>query len=181
MKVLHYECMLNTRSIQFRLILWYSGFVIAVLLLFVFYRYYGLRDQQYADMEKKLLSRTQQIASIMDAHDIAPATIASEIHSAYLPEINNRFIRIFNPDHSILYTSGMPQDKHFNPADIPALEGKVPVSRIVYLPDHYNLFIVASREEVKGVPYVIEVGIPTVDVEQMLDSLLTTLLYGLPV
>ncbi len=173
--------MINARSIQFRLIVWYSCLIVVVLLAFAFYTYHGLRQQLYADMEHTLTHRAQQIDANMLVDNFNPTAIASQIHSVYTPEANNRFIRILNPDGSILYVSGVPHDGRFNPNDIALIKGDPPASRIESLSYGNDILITATKAEAGGKTYLVEMGVPTNDIEQTLHNLLMTLLYGLPV
>lgn len=173
--------MINTRSLHFRLIVWYSALVIAALLAFAAYTYHGLHRKLYSDMEHTLSRRAHQIADNILAQETQPRAIAHQIHSVYSPEANNRFIRIVNPDHSVLYISGKSQDGRFDPASIPVIAGNPPPIRIDRLADHNTMLILTIPALVHDVSYSIEMGMPTEDIENTLHGLLLTLLWGLPV
>jgi heavy metal sensor kinase len=173
---------MNTRSIQFRLILWYSGMVIAVLLAFGYYTYVGVRSQLYSNLEHTLTRRAQQISANVLPHVAGnPADMAAQIRAVYSPEANNRFIRITNADHGIIYVSSNPQDGRFNPANIPPAEANAPAMRMEPLSYNDDMLITTTRAEVDKTAYLIEMGAPTEEIDQTLHGLVLTLLWGLPV
>ena len=82
---------MNTRSIHFRLIAWYSGLVVIVALVFGAYVYQGVQARLYAEMQGTLTRRAQQIAANILSR-IPPESaheIARQIHDVYSPEANN--------------------------------------------------------------------------------------------
>ena len=171
---------MNTRSIYFRLILWYSGIIIAVLLAFGYYTYVGVRSQLYSNLEHTLTRRAHQISANVLPHAAEkPADVATQIRAVYSPEANNRFIRISNADHDIVYVSGGPQDGRFNPANIPPAEANAPATRMEPLSYNDDMLITATHIEVNNTVYLIEMGAPTDEADQTLHGLLLTLLYGL--
>ena len=169
--------MINTRSIQFRLILWYSGLAIAVLLGFAAYTYQNVQRELYSDMEHTLQRRAGQIGHNILSGNPSAANVALQIHSVYSPEANNRFIRITGPNYVPLYVSGMPQDKGFDPAKIPQAKEPVASSRIEDFSGQGKMLLTAITTG----RYLIEMGIPTDEIEQALHRLLGTLLYAVPI
>src|SRR5579871_1247822 len=113
--------MINTRSIQFRLIVWYSSLIVIVSSAFGAYVYRGVRARLYSDMEQTLQRRAHQIAV-----DLLPrlasepaAVIQEEIHDVYSPETTDRMIRVLRADNSVFYLSGVPTSSLFDPAQVP--------------------------------------------------------------
>lgn len=173
---------MNTRSIQFRLILWSSGLVILVLLAFGYYTYAGVRSQLYGDLEHTLSRRAHQITVNILPHAVNQSSeLAEQIHDVYSPEANNRFIRITDAGHKVIYVSGAPQDGRFNPANIPPANDHPAPMRLEALSYHDDMLITATQAQVDGAPYLIEMGIPTEEVDQTLHGLIFTLLWGLPI
>jgi len=170
---------MNTRSIQFRLILWYSCLVVLVASAFGAYTYYGVRTRLYADIEHTLTRRAHQIATNLLPKRMDSADLTASIRSLYSPEVNNRFIRILREDHSIFYISGPSQDGRFNPAEIRIQDGNIPPLRIDSPYSGSEMLITATEAQANGHTYIIEMGAPTNEIEQTLHSLLITLLYGL--
>ena len=156
---------MNTRSIHFRLIMWYSSLILLVAVVFASYIYKSLETHLYNEMEQRLKRRAGQIAeNILPQTYQKPVVIAKQIESVYSPEASNRFIRILRADNSILYVSGQPKDKSFDPENI----------------NHNNMIIVSTKANINGNLFTIEMGSPTEDIKTALHGLLLSLLFGLP-
>jgi heavy metal sensor kinase len=173
---------MNTRSLYFRLILWYSGLVILVLLAFAAYTYEGVRVRLYGEMEKTLARRAQQVADNVLIHEgsESPQEIAHQIREVYSPAANNRFIRILRADRSVLYVSDAPKDGSFDPLAVPLPSPQALAQRIEILPSGTNLLMVDLPVTVAGKGFRIEMGAPTHEMQTALHGLLVTLLFGLP-
>jgi heavy metal sensor kinase len=175
--------MINPRSIQFRLILWYSGLVVAVLLVFGAFIFAQVRDGLYNDLENTLARRGRQIASdILPRISREPAdAISHEIREVYSPEATGRFIRIRRSNASVLYLSGAPQGGTFDPSQVDFGDFSTPAKRIVRLASGAAMLLVAVPAQVNDESFLIEMGAPTADIEAVLARLLRTLLTGLSV
>ena len=177
---------MNTRSIRFRLTLWYAGLLAVVfvalgtLLL--------LRLQNY--LEDNLLEtqsrRARQIAEtlLVTLPQTGEAHVINEIKSLYAPELSDRFIRVVRKDGSVLYVSGPPNDQSFDTADVPAVKtsSSREFTRKERSPDGRSMVIAAFRAATNGgSSYLVEVGASTLPIETMLHHLLLLLGMALPV
>ncbi len=173
---------MNTRSLYFRLILWYSALVILVSLAFGAYTYHGVQSRLYSELEQTFTRRAHQIADniLVHVHEKSPAEIASQIRSVYSPAANNRFIRILKSDHSILYVSMKPKDGLFDPSAIAIPESFDAANKIEMLPGNISMLIVNVPVTEAGELFLIEMGAPTDEFEKTLHGLVVTLLSGLP-
>lgn len=174
---------MNTRSIHFRLILWYGALIVAVALVFSIYIYQGVYGRLYKDMEQTLTRRSTHIAEhiLPRIYDKPPRNIAADIHDVYSPEANNRFIRIIKADGSILYVSGKPKDSQFGPDEIPVPTGVPAAKREEKLAHNLTMLMVAVPVNIEGQSYTIEMGAPTDGIQRTLRSLVITLLSALPI
>lgn len=174
---------MNTRSLYFRLILWYSGLVIVVSLAFAAYTYEGVRVRLYGEMERTLARRAQQIADNVLIHEGSEPEqeIARQISEVYSPAANNRFIRILKSDGSLLYVSEPPKDGSFDPQAVPMPLSGATVQRIEKLPSGVTLLMVDLPVILAGKGYRIEMGAPTHEMQTALHGLVITLLFGLPI
>jgi len=174
---------MNTRSLYFRLILWYSGLVIVVLLAFAAYTYEGVRGRLYGEMERTLARRAQQIADNVLIHEGSEPDqeIARQIREVYSPAANNRFIRILKSDGSLLYVSQKPKDGSFDPLTVPLPSPHASAQRMETLPSGVTLLMVDLPVTVAGKGFRIEMGAPTREMQTALHGLLVTLLFGLPI
>lgn len=174
---------MNTRSIHFRLILWYSGLIALVSLALGAYTYHGVEVRLYAEMQQTLTRRAQQIADniLAKTPPESPQEIAAHIRALYSPEANNRFIRILRGDHSVLYVSGRPKDGMFDPSRLPLpADAHLQATRLEPLASRSRLFIVVVPVTALGHDYLIEMGTPTDGPDVALHGLIVTLLFGLP-
>ena len=173
---------MNTRSITFRLASWCAGISLLVCLSFGFYTYLGLRYYLRIAQTDTLQRRAQQIAAIVAAHvgrEGEPYTI-DLIKTSYAPEHNDRFIRIHRPDGSILYVSGAPTDKSFDPAEVATLPPPASPAGSRRSVTLGNLLLVQNSAEVGGQNYPIDCGASKLPSQQVLRGFLLTLGGGLP-
>ena len=173
---------MNFRSIHFRLITWYTGLIVLVALVFAAYIYQSVEQRLYTDMEATLTRRAQQIGSniLERVPSESPDEIARQIHDVYSPEANNRLIRILDGQQKVIYSSGMPKDASFDPQTVP-FDVTAKATRILRkLPDDGKLLLVTLPVSANGEPYLIQMGMPTTEMEASLHGLIITLLYGLP-
>ncbi len=172
---------MTTRSLFFRLILWYSGLVIVVALAFGAYLYEGMRARLYREVEATLTRRAHQIADNVLVHvsDESAHEIAAQISEVYSPAANNRFIRVSRADHSLLYVSDSPKDGAFEPAAVAQSSG-AGAPRVEALASGATLLIVAVPVNAAGQSFLIEMGATVNEIDTALHGLVLTLLFGLP-
>ncbi len=169
---------MNTRSVYFRLTVWYSGLVIAVSVAFGAYTYRSVQEGLYQEIEQLFYNRIEHItynilSQARDADDVR-----QQIEALYSPGSNSRLIRISRSGQT-LYVSGTPKDGSFSPAEIklsPAQDNRW----IERLPSHHDMLMVAKPVTVKGEDHLIEVGMPVGELNSTLKGLFAALLLGLP-
>jgi hypothetical protein len=111
---------MNTRSISFRMVVWYAGLLTGVFLLLCAVLYLDLRHFLENDLRQAQLRRTHQIANslLLHASQTGEPYVAGQTKAWYEPEINDRFIRITRGDGTVIYASGAPNDGSFDPKEI---------------------------------------------------------------
>lgn len=176
---------MNSRSISFRLVVWYAGLLALIVLVLSALLYLDLRHFLENDVRQAQSRRAHQVAAALLAHvkQSGEAYVASQTKDWYEPEINNRFIRITRADGSILYASGPPKDGSFDPAEVPILRpsGNAEVSRKFKLSGGHNLLVVVLPFQSPGdSPYLVVFGELLNPVETMLNHLFLQLAFGLP-
>src|SRR5215471_10984147 len=175
---------MNTRSIQFRLTVWYAGLLALLLLLFGASTYLGLRHYLNQTLNESLGRQARQIGEgfLIDVAIGGEGYVISEINEHYAPELNNRFVRVTRADGSVLYVSGKPKESHFDPTAVSTVSA--PVNRDFLREEHVpggELLIYAHPfTERTGQRFLIEVGAPYEQVEVVLYGLLLALALGLP-
>jgi heavy metal sensor kinase len=173
--------MVNTRSIHFRLVLWYSGLTIVVSVLFGLYVYYSVMLRTYDEVNELLRLRGINIATTIlpAAKSMTQRDLKPTITQVFSPEASNRFIRILDAEGNALYTSGRPKDGHFDPARIPILKNP-PRRRVEYNVGDYPMIMVTAPAVVGGKPYIVELGAQTDVLQALLDQLHEALMLGFP-
>jgi heavy metal sensor kinase len=171
---------MNTRSLRFRLIIWYAGLLSAVFIVFNVAMCQLLRNYLQRSLAESLLRRADQIAVslLADVQKTGEHYVVDEVKARYAPENYDRYIRITRADGSILYASGPAAD--FDPAGLPPVS-QADSTRIALLPDHNRLLVTAKVYQTpSGRQYLIESGGPTKDIEMTLGRLVVLLLLGVP-
>jgi heavy metal sensor kinase len=175
----------NTRSISFRLVVWYAGLLTAIFALLCALLYLDLRRFLENDLRRAQLRRTHQVANtLLDrVGQTGEPAVAAATRDWYEPEINDRFIRITRADGATVYASGAPRDGSFDPRDVPApvAPRAAESTRKLRLPGGGALIIAALKFQPPGGPgYLVEFGESLGPVETMLNHLLLQLALGLP-
>ena len=176
---------MNTRSLSFRLVVWYAGLLTVVFVLLGTLTFHFLRHYLEANLLDVQSRRAHQIADTLLAATPQPrdASMAQRIESLYSPELNDRFIRITGSKGEIVYASGPPQDNSFDPTRVPlpplALNGQF--SRKEVLSRDALLLAAVTYDGIDNSRYVVEVGISNARTERTLRQLLIMLAVGLPI
>jgi heavy metal sensor kinase len=172
---------MNTRSLRFRLIMWYAGLLTGVFLLCGATMHQALRHYLKQSLAESLQRRTQQItvSLLADVEKTGEPYVVDEIKARYAPENYDRFVRLSRRDGTIIYASG--RAATFNPAGLPPARAK-DSPRTALLPDGNRLLIVTDEYRTRsGREYVIESGGPMQPIDAVLAHLLFLLLMGMPV
>src|SRR2546430_280570 len=127
---------MNTRSIRFRLTVWYAGLLALLILLFGTSTWVGLRHYLNQSLNESLGRQARQIGEsfLTDVATSGEGYVIGEINEHYAPELNNRFVRVTRSDGSVLYVSGRPKESRFDPSAISVLSA--PVSRDFVREEH---------------------------------------------
>lgn len=179
--------MMNTRSIRFRLTVWYAALLAGLLALFGITLYFGLADYLERSLKNSLEKQAQQVAVtyLADIGQTGEDYVIEEIKEHYAPEINSRFVRVTRGGNSVLYASGIPEDKSFDPTDLPAptIGDDKPQTREVHLPQDKGELLLYTMPFTAndGNRFVVETGAPFDAIESVLRGLLLTFAFGLPV
>jgi len=176
---------MNSQSIHFRLIVWYAGVLLLVLIGFGAFTYATLRFFSNQVLREAMERRAQQIAALIasDAAAQDPDYVPREVVKRYDPAANDRFVRITDTHGNLYFLSGPPIDHSFAPEEVRVLRD-VPEGTASYLvttPDKCRLLIATRRVHVREESFLIEVGGNLAANDRVLHRLLLTLLGGLPV
>jgi heavy metal sensor kinase len=160
---------MNGRSITFRLAAWHAAVSLMVCAGFGVYTYLGLGYFLRLARTQTLERRAREVGAILAEHmpREGQAFTLDLIRTSYAPENNDRFIRIRQEDGSLLYVSGAPSDRAFDPAGVPmfpapAENGERPVMK------RGHLLIVQTVAEAGGKRYLVDCGVSELPDEQVL-------------
>ena len=176
---------MNSQSIHFRLIAWYAGVLLLVLLGFGAFTYTTLRFFSNQVLRETMAHRAQQIAELQasDAAAQDAGYVGREVVKRYNPVANDRFVRVSDGAGKVLFLSGAPIDHSFAPEDVPRWNGNEDriSSYQATAPGGTRLLVATQRIHVGNDTFLIEVGGTLTANERLLHQLLMTLLLGLPV
>lgn len=171
---------MNTRSLKFRLVAWYAGWLTALFVVFGVFVYLSLGHYLEKSLREALARRVRQVAEMVQRSTPDKSGLSSEIPKTFTPEVNNRFTRVIE-NGVPLYVSGLPADRSFNPLAIPfplnAEEGETSGRRVSR--DGRELLIVVITRRAGTNVVVSEEGGSTAPMEATLHAWLTVLVLGL--
>jgi heavy metal sensor kinase len=174
-----------TRSIRFRMALWYAALLAGALALFGAASYIGLERYLQKSLEESLIKQARSIVDVLivNINQSGEDYVSNEITEHYSPEINGRFIRVTTAGGRQVFISGPPKDGTFDPARVPLphLPISQPFSHELEMPDRHELLLHALPYQARdGSRFLIEVGAPYNQIESVLRGLLLTFALGLP-
>ncbi len=176
---------MNPRSIHFRLIVWYAGVLLVVLLGFGAFTYTTLHFFINQVLRETLMHRAQQIGELLTEKAAIKdqGYVQREIEKRYDPAANDRFVRVTHLDGSQLYLSNPPNDRSFVPVEVPVWTESTltTASREITTAGASRLRVVMLRVPTVNGTYAVEVGGSLASSDRVLHTLLLTLLGGLPV
>ena len=177
---------MNHRSLAFRLGAWYTLLLSATFVLVGTATFYGLQQYLRASLRDSLSRRSTQVEQILIQApvDVAEAEISREIETRVAPEFNNRFVRVSRAPGALIYRSGAPADRSFDPAalnnaSLPSAAGAKAARTAIDREQH--LMIRTTQVESPSGHYLVELGVSINSIEEGLARLLDLLALLLPV
>ena len=171
---------MNTRSLKFRLVAWYAGWLTVLFTAFGSLSYVTLKYHLEKDMREALARRARQVADTTRRLSSDWSALGDAIHTHFAPEANDRLTRV-TVDGTVAYVSDSPVDESFDPAMVPpaseSITGESFERRV--LPDGTVLFVVSLPRAIDGKPFIIEEGFSTAPIDTALRERLITLLIAL--
>jgi len=161
---------MNHRSLAFRLAVWYALLLSATFALVGAGMFYGLGQYLRASLADSLRRRSTQVEQILAQAPagVADAAIAEAIETRVAPEFNNRFVRVTRAPGQLVYRSGPPADRSFDPLQVAASDGA-------------PLMIRATPLQTPSGRYRVELGSSLAPLQAVQDRLLLLLGLLLPV
>lgn len=156
-----------------------------VVVGFGIYTYFKLDAYLTSALRDSLLHRAQLIADMFKSEVLTQGegVVIDQVKARFTPEANDRFCRISEKRAGILYVSGEPNAKNFEPRLVPLIDRWDSPESTVALDagGASKLLVVTTVAAVGNRAYLIEFGYSEADNDQVLRGLLVTLFIGLPV
>ena len=109
---------MNYRSLAFRLGALYTLLLSATFALVGTGTFYGLQQYLRSNLRDSLSRRSTQVEQILmqASVDATDNSIVREIDTRIAPEFNNRFVRVTREPATLVYRSGPPANRSFDPS-----------------------------------------------------------------
>jgi heavy metal sensor kinase len=177
---------MNHRSLAFRLGAWYTLLLSATFALVGTGTFYGLQHYLRSNLRDSVSRRSTQVEQILlqAPADATNSKIAQEIETRVAPEFNNRFVRVTREPATLIYRSGPPADRSFDPSLVSATatasstDTASPVTAIV---GDQHLMIRTTPVIATSGNYLVELGVSIDPIDAVLNRLLDLLAVLLPV
>jgi heavy metal sensor kinase len=177
---------MNHRSLAVRLAVWYALLMSATFALIGTGMFYGLEQYLRSNLGDSLRRRSAQIEQILAQAPEATSNgaIAASIDTRVAPEFNNRFVRVTRAPADLVYRSGPPSDRSFDPAAVLPITGSWPAKGMAHraeTSDHQQLMESVTPITTPSGRYLIELGASLAPIEAVQAHLLSLLGLLLPV
>ena len=177
---------MNYRSLAFRLGALYTLLLSATFALVGAGTFYGLQQYLRSNLRDSLSRRSTQVEQIlMQAPvDATDRSIVREIDTRIAPEFNNRFVRVTREPATLVYRSGPPANRSFDPSALSvvavprATRVAAPMTDIV---SDQHMMIRATPVVADSGTYLVELGVSIDSIDEVLNRLLDLLALLLPV
>jgi len=171
---------MNLRSIHFRLTAYHASLMALTLLVFAMTSYFGFQRYLIRTLESQCSGQTSRCG--LSAGRFAcfrSRSVRDEIAEHYSPESNNTFIRIVSSNSDVLYESGLPHDRSFDPPQLGFLRSLTAPATEVSREAHRLAFVRPYRLS-NGDSYQIQMAASTLPLEKSLEGLWEIGIFILP-
>jgi heavy metal sensor kinase len=170
----------NTRSLKFRLVAWYAGWLTVLFVVFGIFVYASLGHYLEKALREALIRRARQVADTVQRSALNWNVLGLEIQNHFAPEANNRLTRV-TVNNVVTYVSGIPADRTFDPRTVPdarTLKTEGSYDRRT-LPNGVVLLVAVVLRQDGANRIVVEEGSSVAPLEATLHIWLVALVFGL--
>ena len=176
---------MNHRSLAFRLAAWYALLMSATFALVGTGMYYGLTQYVGSSLGDSLRRRSVQVEQILQEAPagVTDSQIEESINTRVAPAFNNRFVRVTRAPDVLVYRSGTPADRSFDPPGVPRFDGNWPpksLTRSAVTTQGQGLILSTTPLATESGRYLIELGTSLESIETLQQRLLALLGLLLP-
>jgi heavy metal sensor kinase len=177
---------MNHRSLPFRLGLLYTLLLGGTFVFVGAATFFGLQHYLRSSLRDSLTRRSTQVVQIVAqaASNTRDSAIAQEIETRVAPEFNNRFVRVTRLPEQVIYRSGPPADRSFDPASVgirAIREGTGLAASVTNVDAALGLMIRSTDIDTESGTYRVELGVSIQSINEVLGRLLDLLALLLPV
>jgi heavy metal sensor kinase len=146
----------------------------------------GLQHYLRSSLRDTLVRRSAQVEQILMQAPVEATNhaIVQAVDTRVAPEFNNRFVRVTRLPATLIYRSGMPADRSFDPSTVipfPSSYAGKPALPATSIVRDQHLMIRATPVSAPSGDYLVELGVSIAPIEAVLDQLLDLLALLLPV
>jgi len=177
---------MNHRSLPFRLGVLYTLLLGGTFIFVGTAAFFGLQHYLRSNLRDSLTRRSTQVEQIVAQASSSGRefTIGQEIETRVAPEFNNRFVRVTRLPTQIIYRSGPPADRSFDPSAVgvrsaPEVIGRAPSTTEV--DSALPLMIRSTTIEAESGTYRVELGVSIRSIDEVLGRLLNLLALLMPI
>lgn len=176
---------MNTRSLRFQLVAWYTSLLIIAFALVSLFMYLALRRVLVENLRELLSRRARKMAHVCQEsrQPITSEWLSAQITDLYAPETpeaNGRFVRVTRGDGTVLFQAGPPVDNSFDPEDVDPLQVDESRTFRVDTAGSSKLIIRLERLEARGDLYLIETGGAIEPIDTAVRHMMTSLAVAAP-
>jgi heavy metal sensor kinase len=174
---------MNYHSLAFRLGAWYTLLLSATFVLVGAGTFFGLQHYLRSNLRDSLSRRSTQVEQILTQAPAGAteASIAREIDTRIAPEFNNRFVRVTRVPTTLVYRSGPPADRSFDPSAVSVMTATGSAAPITEIVGDQHMMIRATPVDAESGQYLVELGVSIEPIDEVLNRLLDLLALLLPV
>jgi heavy metal sensor kinase len=174
----------NVKSIHFRMTAWYAGLLVCLLVLFGASVYFGLKSYLERTVRAALSEQARAVGEEIGERvtENRLPTIVNYLNEKFAPQLNGRFIRITNPDGSVLYLSTRTSDGLMEPGAVPRppRRSEHEYESEVFLPNGRRVLVQVFPVPTSNGTFIVEVGSLYSPIEAVLGGLMMTFAVGMP-
>ena len=175
---------MNTRSLRFQLLVWYTTLLIAGFAITGTILYFAVKQALLQNLKELLDRRVRQLAHIVEEANrpLTSEWLKEQIYALYepeTPESNGRFLRVTDARTGVvIYQTGPPSNALFDPLKIPPAAINANESFRFELEN--ELIVRLARKETPIAAVLIEVGGATQPIHESVKHVLFSLLLATP-
>ena len=175
---------MNVRSLRFRIGAWYAGLLAVLLTLLGGFIYFTLHRYLESSLQETLTKEAQTIsqALLSKVSETGDDYVVREIEEHFAPRNTGHFLRVTRGNGGVLYQSGEPENRRFDPDRIGAAQFEAaPSWKVETMPTGRRVYVYSTTyADGQGIRYSVQAGASDCQINLALTNLLASLAIILP-